>query len=163
MTATTVRPATEADVPDVLALIRKLAEFEELAGEVESTVEDLRVALFGPRPIAEAMVGMVDGEMAGFALFFSTYSTFAGKPGLYLEDIFVREEHRGRGIGTELIRAGAALAVARGCARYEWIVLDWNTKAIDFYAKIGAKIYPAWRRMRLDGDALRSLAGGTPR
>src|SRR3954447_9048323 len=107
MSAAIIRPATEADVPGILGLIRELAEFEDLSGEVESTVDDLRVALFGARPVAEAMVAMLDGEMAAFALFFTTYSTFAGKPGLYLEDIFVREEHRGRGIGSQLMRAGA--------------------------------------------------------
>src|SRR3954453_15220477 len=113
MTAPIIRSATEADVPGVFALICQLAEFEQLGHDVESTVDDLRVALFGTPPVAEAIVAVVAGEMAAFALFFTTYSTFAGKPGLYLEDIFVREEHRGRGIGTQLMRAGAELAVAR--------------------------------------------------
>jgi len=162
MSSPIIRPATPHDVGDILTLIRELADFENLSHEVQSTAGDLHEALFGPNPVAEALVAEIDGHTAAFALFFTTYSTFAGKPGLYLEDLYVRPEHRGRGLGTKLIRSGAEIALQRGYARYEWIVLDWNARAVTFYRKCGAEMHAAWRRMRVSGDALQKLAHGSP-
>jgi GNAT superfamily N-acetyltransferase len=154
----TIRPATEADVPAIHAMIRELAEFEKLLHEVEASEQDLREALFGARPVAEALVACVDAEPAGFALFFTSYSTFTGKPGIYLEDFFVRPRWRGLGLGKKLLRSVAAIAVNRGCARYEWSVLNWNGRAIDFYESCGAVMHSDWQRMRVTGEALRNLA-----
>jgi GNAT superfamily N-acetyltransferase len=152
-----LRAATAADVPAMHAMIRELADFEQLLHEVKAVEDDLRRALFGTTPVAEALVVTVGGETAAFALFYTTYSTFAGKPGLYLEDLFVRPEHRGRGLGKRLLAAGAEIAVARGLARYEWSVLDWNARAIEFYEGRGAEMHAAWRRMRVEGEPLRRL------
>lgn len=163
MSSITIQPATEHDVPEIFAMICELAEFEKLSHEVESTEDDLRRALFGEQPLAEALIGLVEGEPAGFALFFTNYSTFAGKAGLYLEDLFVRPAHRGRGLGRRLIVSGAELAVARGCARYEWVVLDWNARAIGFYQTCGAEMHADWRKMRVAGEALRHLATASSR
>jgi GNAT superfamily N-acetyltransferase len=160
MTSAVIRTATEQDVPGIFSLICELADFEKLSHEVTSTTGDLHRALFGPAPAAEALVATVRDEMAAFALFFTTYSTFAGRPGLYLEDLYVRPAHRGGGLGTQLIRRGAEIAIGRGYARYEWVVLDWNTLAIAFYEKCGAEMHGAWRRMRVSGEALRRLATG---
>lgn len=156
----TVRPATEADTPTILSLIRDLAEYEKLAHEVVVTEEDLRRDLFGPRPWAETLIGEVNGEAAGFALFFPTYSTFAGSPCLYLEDLFVRPAFRKLGLGRRLLQAVAEVAVERGCARYEWSVLDWNAPAIAFYESVGARMSPDWRRMRMEGPSLERFGAG---
>ncbi len=156
--STIIRPATPADIPLILALIRELAEYEKLAHEAKARAEDIQAHLFGPRPYAEAVIAQTDEQPAGFALFFHNYSTFHGKPGLYLEDLFVRPELRGRGIGKRLIAHLAALAVERDCARFEWSVLDWNTPAIDFYRSLGARPMDAWTVQRLDGEALHALA-----
>jgi len=153
--------ATKADIDDLHALVRALAAYERLSDICTSTPADLAAALFGPRPVAEAMIARLDGDSrlaAGFALFFPTYSTFLGRPSLWLEDLFVRPEHRGRGLGQALIRALAALAVERGCGRFEWAVLDWNRPAIDFYEGLGAAVLPDWRIARVTGDALARLA-----
>ncbi len=134
-----INPATPADVPLILQLIRELAEFEHLAHEVTATEAQLHEHLFGPRPYAEVLLARVADQPVGFALFFHNYSTFVGKPGIYLEDLYVRDGWRTRGIGTALLQAVREQAVLRGCGRYEWSVLNWNQRAIDFYEKMGAK------------------------
>ncbi len=159
--AVEIREATTADVPLVLALIRELADFERLADKVVATEEGLRAALFGPRPHAEVLLASSGGEPVGFALFFSTFSTFVGKPGLYLEDLFVREPARGKGAGRALLSRLAALARERGCGRLEWAVLNWNEPAIGFYERLGARPMDEWTVYRLTGDALASLARPT--
>jgi GNAT superfamily N-acetyltransferase len=156
----TITPATAADVPLLLVLIRALADYERLADQVSATEDRLRESLFGPRPAAEAVIGRLDGEPAGFALFFQTYSTFLGRPGMYLEDIFVKPECRGRGRGEALLRHVARLAVERQCGRFEWAVLDWNAPAIGFYRKLGAEVLADWRICRVAGEALARLADG---
>lgn len=152
-----VRPAVPADARLILTLIQDLAEYERLSHEVVATEEQIARDLFGPRPYAEAIIGTVDGEPAGFALFFHNYSTFVGAPGMYLEDLFVRPAYRKVGLGKRLISEVGRIAVERGCARYEWSVLDWNEPAIRFYESLGAKMFPDWRRMRVEGDALRQF------
>jgi GNAT superfamily N-acetyltransferase len=153
-----IRFATPEDVPLVLSFIRGLAEYERLASEVVATEAGLRESLFGPRPACEVLIASHDGLPAGFALFFHNYSTFLGRPGLYLEDLFVLPERRGKGIGKALLERLAALAVERGCGRLEWSVLDWNTPAIDFYKKLGAVPMEDWTVFRVTGDALKKLA-----
>jgi GNAT superfamily N-acetyltransferase len=157
-----ILPATPADIPSLHGLVRALAEYERLSDICTSTDADLHAALFGPRPVAEALIARLDGNSevaAGFALFFHTYSTFLGRPSLWLEDLFVRPEHRGAGIGQALIRALAGIAADRGCGRFEWAVLDWNRPAIRFYESLGAAVLPDWRIARVTGDALARLAG----
>jgi GNAT superfamily N-acetyltransferase len=153
-----IRPAVPADVPLVLRFIRELAEYERLADQVVATEEGLRQTLFGPSPKAEVVFAMVDGAEAGFALFFHNYSTFHGRLGIYLEDLYVRPELRGRGVGTALLRHLARLALERDCRRLEWSVLDWNEPALAFYRAIGARPTEGWTVHRLDGDALAKLA-----
>ena len=157
-----IRPATAADLPLIAQLIRDLAEYERLAHEVRFDDEVLRTKLFGPRPYAEVVIGEIDGQAQGFALFFHNFSTFEGRPGIYLEDLFVRPEARGSGLGKALLSHLAALAVERDCARLEWSVLDWNEPAIGFYKKLGARLMDEWTVMRVDGDALAQL-GADPR
>ena len=142
----------------MLALINELADYEKLRHEVVATAESLAQALFGPRPSAEAVIARVDGEPAGFALYFHNFSTFLGRHGLYLEDLFVRPAFRGRAIGKALLRHLAALALQRGCGRFEWAVLDWNRPARDFYEGLGAEAKSDWIIYRISGDALRRLA-----
>ena len=156
-----IRPAVEADAPLVLALIRELAEYERLAGEVSATEADIREALFGSSPVAAAVIAMVGERPAGFALYFHNFSTFAGKRGLYLEDLYVRPEHRGRGVGRRLLRHLARLARERGCHRFEWSVLDWNEPAIRSYRRAGAVPMDGWTVYRVTGAALDRLADGT--
>lgn len=154
-----IRPATAADVPAVLALIRDLARYEKLEHEVTGTAEDLRRHLFGPHPRAEALVVEEEGgRLVGLALYFHNFSTFLCKPGLYLEDLFVVPAHRGKGHGVALLRALAGIAVERGCGRLEWAVLDWNEPAKGFYRSLGAQEMSDWRVMRVTGDALERLA-----
>lgn len=153
-----IRPATAADVPLILDFIRGLADYERLAHEVHATEAGLRDALFGDRPGAEVLIAEVRGAPAGFALFFHNFSTFLGRRGLYLEDLFVRPEYRGAGVGRRLLAELAALAVARGCGRLEWSVLDWNAPAIGFYRALGAVPMDEWTVFRLAGDALAALA-----
>ena len=153
-----IERATERDVPLILRLIRELAEYERMSDEVVATEDGLRRTLFGPRPAAEVIVGYAGDEPAGFALFFHNYSTFLGKPGLYLEDLFVVPTCRGRGYGKALLVHLAKLAVERDCGRFEWSVLDWNEPAIGFYKKLGATPMDAWKIMRVTGDALHKLA-----
>lgn len=156
----TIRPATAGDAGLILALVRELAAYEKLAHEVVATEDDFRRDGFGPRPRFEAAVAEWSGEPAGFALWFYNYSTFAGRHGLYLEDLFVRPALRGKGIGKALLVHLAGLAAAQGCARYQWQVLDWNTPSIAFYEALGARRYPEWITMRVDGEALPRLARG---
>lgn len=150
----TLRPAAPADLPAIVGLIRELAEFEHLAHLVVVTPESLHPQLFGPKPAAEAVVAEVGAQVVGFALFFTNFSTFLGRPGLYLEDLYVQPAHRGTGLGRALLQHLGALAVARGCGRFEWSVLDWNENAIRFYEKMGATVMPDWRICRVTGEAL---------
>ena len=160
MTAHALRiaPVGESDLPLILRFIRDLAEYEQLLPAVVATEERLKVALFGPRPAAEAILGYVDDEPAGFALFFQSFSTFVGLPGLYLEDLFVVPQWRGHGLGRLLLSHLARTAVERGYGRMEWSVLDWNEPAIAVYRRIGAEPMHEWTVQRLTGDALRALA-----
>ena len=160
--AVEIRPAAAHDVGAVLAFIRELAVYEHLEHEVVATEADLAAALFGPRPYAEVVLACVAGEPVGFALFFHNFSTFRGKPGLYLEDLFVRPAVRGRGIGRELLAWLARTALERGCARLDWAVLDWNAPAIAFYRRLGAVALEDWRTFRLSGAALAHLAQAPP-
>ena len=153
-----IRPAREDDASLVLALIRELAEYERMANEVTATEADVRQALFGPAPSAEAVIAEVGDRSVGFALFFHNFSTFAGKRGLYLEDLYVRPDYRGRGIGRGLLRHLARLARERGCHRFEWSVLDWNALAIRSYRRAGAVAMDDWTVYRLTGAALDRLA-----
>ncbi len=155
---TTLRAATRADVPMILGFIRDLAEYEKLLDQVVCDAAMLDATLFGERAQAEVVIAEHDGRAAGFALFFHNFSTFRGRRGLYLEDLFVRPEYRGFGIGKRLLAHLAALAVERGCARFEWSVLDWNAPAIGFYQSLGARVLDDWRVCRLDGEALARLA-----
>ena len=153
----TVRPARLEDVNAIVGLIRELAEFEKLSHLVEVTPQTFRPHLFGPKPVAEALVAEVGDEVVAFALFFTNFSTFLGRPGLYLEDLYVQPAQRGKGIGEALLKQLAKLAVQRGCGRFEWSVLDWNEGAIRFYEKMGATVMPEWRICRVTGDALRQF------
>ena len=154
-----IRPAARADLPLVAQFIRDLADYEKLAHEVRFDETRLGENLFGSRPFAEVVIGEIDGAAQGFALFFHNFSTFEGRPGIYLEDLFVRPEARGSGLGKALLAHLAKLCVERDCARLEWWVLDWNTPSIGFYQKLGAKLMDEWTVMRVDGDALTKLAG----
>lgn len=153
-----LRSATVADVPLILSLIRGLADYEKLAHEVVATEESLRRTLFGPTPAAHVVIAEVDGQPAGFALYFFNYSTFLAKPGLYLEDLFVKPEYRGSGTGKALLLHLARIANERGCGRMEWSVLDWNEPAIKFYESIGARRMKEWQICRLTGPALTQYA-----
>lgn len=153
----TIRSASADDLPLIAELIRALADYEKLLHEVRFDEDTLRAKLFGPRPYAEVVIGEIDGAAQGFALFFHNFSTFEGKPGIYLEDLFVRPAARGSGLGKALLAHLAALAVERDCARLEWSVLDWNAPAIGFYQSLGARGMDDWTVMRVDGDALRQL------
>ena len=153
-----LRAAGPQDAKAIVGLIRELAVFEQLEHLVVVTPETLAQHLFGPRPAAEAVVAERSGEVVGFALFFMNFSTFLGRPGLYLEDLYVQPAHRSAGLGRALLQHLAGLAVARGCGRFEWSVLDWNSRAIGFYEKMGATVMPDWRICRVTGDALVALA-----
>ena len=154
-----VRSASEADVPLILSFIKELAEYERLSHEVVATEETLREWLFGERTVAEVLIGESGGDPAGFALFFHNFSTFLGKPGIYLEDLYVRPEFRSRGIGRTLLIHLARLARQRGYGRLEWSVLDWNEPAIGFYRGIGASPVSGWTVYRVTGQELEDLAG----
>ena len=152
-----IRSATPADLPLIAQFIRDLADYEKLAHEVRFDEAKLAANLFGPRPYAEVLIGEIDGTAQGFALFFHNFSTFEGRPGIYLEDLFVRPEARGSGLGKALLIHLAKLCKERDCARLEWSVLDWNDPAIQFYKSLGAKPMDEWTVMRLDGPALAQL------
>ena len=157
---TVLRPAQRDDVPTILAFIRELAVYEKLEHEAVATPALMERALFGERPAAEVVIAEVGGQPAGFVLFFTTFSTFVGLPGLYLEDLFVRPAFRKRGIATTLMRHLARTAVERGHGRFEWSVLDWNEPAIRFYRSLGARPMDQWTVQRVDGEALLALACG---
>jgi GNAT superfamily N-acetyltransferase len=158
----TIRPCRPDDAEALVNLVRELAVYENLEEFARATPEQIRAHFFGPRPFAEAILAEVEGEPVGFAIFFGTYSTFRGQPGLYLEDIFVREEHRGRGIGRALLATVARIAVDRGCGRVEWSVLDWNEPAIGFYRALGAHPLDQWTVYRIDDEPLALLAQQAP-
>lgn len=156
---TAIRKATEADVSTILEFIRALAAYERAPDAVKATEADLRKHGFGQNPYFQCLIAEEDGRPAGFAFFFFDYSTWMGRPGIYLEDIFVCPEFRGRGIGKALLQKVAAVAVEKGCSRLKWEVLDWNTPAIEFYEAMGAKLMREWRSMRVSGEDLLRLAG----
>ncbi|MEC9357348.1 MAG: GNAT family N-acetyltransferase [Pseudomonadota bacterium] len=158
MTATRIDAATPADVSDILRLIKALADYERLAHEVVANESMIHEALFGAAPKAEALIARLDAQAVGFALYFHNFSTFLGRAGIYLEDLFVEPHCRGHGIGKALLARLAALAVERGCGRFEWSVLDWNAPSIAFYESLGAKKLSEWHVYRLSGDALHALA-----
>jgi GNAT superfamily N-acetyltransferase len=158
----TIRPCRADDAETLVNLIRELAVYESLEEFARATPEQIRVHFFGPRPFAEAILAEVDGEAVGFAIFFGTYSTFRGQPGMYLEDIFVREKHRGKGIGRALLTTLARIAVDCGCGRVEWSVLDWNETAIGFYRSLGALPLEEWTVYRIDDEPLARLAEQAP-
>ena len=157
-----VREAVKSDVPQIHALVRELADYERSAELVRSTPDDLEAALFGPQPAAYALVAEADGTVVGFALYFLNYSTWTGVHGIYLEDLYVRPEYRGSGLGKALLVALAELAVSRGYGRLEWSVLDWNQPSIDFYRRLGAVAMDEWTVYRLAGNALVSAARTAP-
>jgi GNAT superfamily N-acetyltransferase len=156
-----IEPARPADARLIVTLVRELAEYERLLEQVVIREEDVLRDLFGERPHAEAVIARAAGEAVGFALWFHNYSTFAGRAGLYLEDLFVRPAFRGRGYGEALLRHLARVALDRGCARFEWAVLDWNEPALAFYRKLGAVPMDEWTVQRVSGDALVALANGS--
>ena len=151
---TRIVDASAADVPVILELIRALAEYEKLSDQVTATEEKLRATLFGPHPAAEVLLGYVAEECAGFALFFQIYSTFLARPGIFLEDVFVKPDFRGRGVGRALLTHVGKIAKDRGCGRFEWEVLDWNSPAIGFYKSLGAVPMDEWTKYRIAGEAL---------
>jgi len=153
-----LRAARPADLDAIVCLIAELAEFEHLTHLLEVTPEKLSPHLFGPRPAAECVVGEVQGEVVAFALFFGNFSTFLARPGLYLEDLYVRPAHRGQGLGKALLEYLGRLAAERGCGRFEWSVLDWNADAIAFYERLGATLLPDWRICRISGERLARFA-----
>ena len=157
--ATTIRPAIAADVPLILSLVRGLAEYERAPEAVIATDEDLLRDGFGPNPFYFCLIAEHKGRPAGFAFYFFDYSTWIGRPGIYLEDLFVYPELRGLGIGKALLKQVAAIAVEKGCARLKWSVLDWNTPAIDFYRAMGGELMDEWTNVRIQGEALARLAG----
>jgi GNAT superfamily N-acetyltransferase len=155
-----IEPASEADVPLILGFIRELAEYERMLDKVVATEALLHEQLFGARPGAEVLIARLEAEPVGFALFFHNFSTFLAKPGIYLEDLFVRPEHRGHGHGKALLGELARVAVTRGCGRLEWAVLDWNEASIAFYRSLGAVAMDEWTVYRVAGDALAKLSSG---
>ena len=159
MTDCEIRTATEADVPVILSLIRELAEYERAPDAVVATEVGLREALFGPKRSAEVLLALENGEPVGFAVYFHNFSTWLGRPGLYLEDLFVRPAERGKGYGRALLERLAQIAQERGCGRMEWAVLDWNEPAIQFYRKLGAQPMDEWTVFRLTEDGIKRLAG----
>src|SRR5271170_2566164 len=154
-----IRPAKEADISAILALIRELAEYEKLTHACVATEERLREHLFGTNSAAESMVAEVDGKVVGYAIWFRTFSTFLARPGIFLEDVYVQPAHRKKGIGKAFLKRLAALAVERGYGRVEWIVLDWNEPSIGFYKSVGAEPLEDWTMFRLTGDALQRFGG----
>ena len=156
-----VKQISRVEVPALLELILELARFERLESGVEATVETLQDSLFGPQPAAGALLARGDGELAGYAIYFFTFSSFIGRPGIWLEDVYVRPQFRQGGIGRRLVEAVARVGVERNCGRYEWMVLNWNQKALNFYRDLGAQVKDEWVLHRLGHDGLRRLAAGT--
>jgi GNAT superfamily N-acetyltransferase len=157
--AITIRTATQADIPQIVVFIRALATYERAPDAVAATEAGLLRDGFGPSPFYFCLIAEIDGQSAGFALYFFNYSTWLGQPGIYLEDLFVQPEFRGLGIGKALLKRVAAVAMEKGCQRMQWAVLDWNTPAIDFYRAMGAEFLDEWRNVRLNGEAIERLAG----
>ena len=153
-----IRTATPEDCSTIANLIRELAVYEKLEHAAKATAEDLRLGLFGDPPYAHALLVEVGGDVVGFALYFTNFSTFRGQPGIYLEDLYVKPEHRGRGLGKALLARLATIALDRGCGRFEWAVLDWNEPSIGFYKALGAQAMDEWTVFRIDGEALSQLA-----
>ena len=153
-----IKEIASAEIPDLLNLIHELARFEKLEHELEATPELLQQALFGSPPAAGALLGRCGGELAGYAIYFFTFSSFLGRAGIWLEDVYVRPGFRQRGLGRALIQAVARIGVARGCGRFEWTALDWNTKALEFYRGLGARTLDEWLLLRLNSEGLRKLA-----
>lgn len=162
MNSLCLRSAQPADIPQILTFIRELAEYERAPGMAVATSADLQRYLFGERPLAFVVMADWDGDPAGFALWFYSFSTWEGRPALYLEDLFVRPSYRGRGIGKVLLKYLAAVALRQGCTRFVWQVLDWNTPSLEFYKAMGAKVLEEWLTCRVDGAALARLAQGAP-
>jgi GNAT superfamily N-acetyltransferase len=156
----TIRPAERSDCQTICDLIYGLAIYEKLADKAVATPGDIERDLFGPNPVIRVLIAEDEGEAIGFALFFRSYSTFLGRPGIYLEDLYVREEHRGRGIGKALLGAVAEIAIAEGAGRFEWSVLDWNEPAIGFYKKMGAELMDGWTTCRLEGEKIGAFLRG---
>jgi GNAT superfamily N-acetyltransferase len=154
----TIRPLVADEIPGLLELIRELARFERLEHEVEATADSLKESLFGPKPAAGALFARCGDEPAGYALYFFTFSSFIGRAGLWLEDVYVRPTYRQRGLGRALIKAVAQIGVERNCGRFEWTALNWNTHAIDFYRRLGANAMDDWILLRMNAGALRTLA-----
>ena len=157
-----LRPANATDVPTILGFIKELAVYEKLEHQVVATEASLHEHLFGSRPAAEVVIAELDGRPVGFALYFQNFSTFLGRPGLFLEDLYLQPHARGHGVGKALLVHLAKLAVARGAGRFDWNVLDWNEPAIGFYQRLGATVLPDWRTCRLTGEKLQALAATTP-
>ena len=153
-----IAPATAADIPGLLELIRELAQFERLGHEVQATAETLNNSFFGPQPAAGALLARSGDELAGYAIYFFTFSSFIGRPGLWLDDVYVRPQFRGQRLGRALFRAVARIGLERNCGRFEWTALDWNEKALEFYRKLGAQEMNEWVLLRLDAAGLQSLA-----
>jgi len=157
-----LRPATPQDIPQILTFIRELAEYERAPEQAVATPADMARYVFGDQPLAFVVMADWAGEPAGFALWFYNFSTWEGRPALYLEDLFVRPGFRGKGIGKALLKHLAALALQKGCTRYVWQVLDWNTPSLDFYQAMGAQVLKEWLTCRVEGEALKRLARGAP-
>ena len=157
----TIAPLTTAEVPELLELVRELARFERLEHEVEATMDSLTQSFFGPKPVAGALMARNGGAAAGYAIYFFTFSSFLGRAGIWLEDVYVRPQFRKQGLGRELIEAVARVGVERGCGRFEWTALDWNKNALDFYRTLGAKAMDEWVLMRVSPQGLQ-LLGGAP-
>ena len=153
-----IRPITAAELPALLELIRELARFERLEHEVEATVESLHDSIFGPRPVAGALLAYSGDQLAGYALYFFTFSSFTGKPGIWLDDLYVRPAFRNQGYGRAFMEAVARIGVERDCRRFEWAALNWNSHALEFYRKLGARAMDDWVMLRLNSQALRGLA-----
>jgi GNAT superfamily N-acetyltransferase len=151
----TLTPVTPDEIPALLTLIREFARFEKLEHEFTATAEPLNAALFGPQPAAGALLARVDGEAAGYAIYFSTFSSFTGRAGLWLDDLYVLPQFRKRGLGRKLIEAVAKIAAERGCARFEWLALDWNERALEFYRGLGARTLDEWVLLRINPAELR--------
>lgn len=160
MNSIVISPVARGEVPALLELIRELAEFEHLEHEVEATVASLEDALFGPRTVAGALLARCDAELAGYAIYFFTFSSFVGRPGLWLEDVYVRPAFRKRGVGRKLIEAVAQIGVQRHCGRFEWIALNWNERALDFYRGLGARKMDEWILLRMNAADLSQLGSG---
>src|SRR6185312_1619226 len=158
----TITPLTRSEVPELLELIRELARFEKLEDQVQATVPILENSFFGTQPAAGAFLARCDGKLAGYAIYFFTFSSFIGRPGIWLEDVYVRPEFRKRGLGLDLIKAVARVGVKRNCGRYEWTALDWNENALKFYDKLGERTLEEWITLRMNDKQMRELAGTEP-